>query len=777
MKSPLVRRLPKELKRDFKKYLIIFLILFLTIGFVSGMFVANNSMLEAGQNAFAKYNVEDGHFNLSGIPTQEMITEIEAEGVKLHEQYYKTTVESNDKTKDSDEEISIRVFKIREDVNKVCIMKGRLPEADGEIAIDRMHADNADMKVGDNIYLDGVKYKITGLIAAGDYSALYKNNSDTMFDALTFDIGFVTGEQYEKIEAKEVYQYAWIYNKKLEDDESKKKAGDNFANKLGEIVMASCFDADPLNDIRVEDYVPEYVNQAIHFATNDFAKDEVMAFYLLIILMGVFAFIFAITISNKIEEDSVVIGTLRASGYTRSELISHYMSLPIIVTLAAAALGNIAGYTLFKNVVVSMYYGTYSLPKYVTLWNPKAFLQTTICPVALMLIINYVVIRRKLVLSPLKFLRNDIRRSKRKKAKRLPKWKFINRFRVRNVFSNVSSYLVLFVGTCFVMVLLMFCLGMPDTIDSYMEDAPKKMYAQYQYFLRGNIDEEGNEISTSNPDAEKSCVSTLITKDKPNIGEEIMVVGYSENSKYIKINSELKGNEIIISEPYADKFGIEEGDTITLKEQFTSKEYDFKVKGVYDYMGSLIVFMPIDNYNEYFGNDPSYFSGYISDTEITDIPEKNIYKVISPEDIVKMAKQLDHSMGSAMDYFAVLTVLIAALLIYLITKIIIEKNRQSISMVKVLGYDNNEISKLYIRTTSILMIIFDFLSVFIAYFVINWFWRKMLSEMSGWFTINISFISYIIMIVAIYVAYLIISFIDFNRIKRIPLSEALKNVE
>ena len=75
------------------------------------------------------------------------------------------------------------------------------------------------------------------------------------------------------------------------------------------------------------------------------------------------------------------------------------------------------------------------------------------------------------------------------------------------------------------------------------------------------------------------------------------------------------------------------------------------------------------------------------------------------------------------------------------------------------------------------MIIFDFLSVFIAYFVINWFWRKMLSEMSGWFTINISFISYVIMIVAIYVAYLIISFIDFNRIKRIPLSEALKNVE
>ena len=130
-----------------------------------------------------------------------------------------------------------------------------------------------------------------------------------------------------------------------------------------------------------------------------------------------------------------------------------------------------------------------------------------------------------------------------------------------------------------------------------------------------------------------------------------------------------------------------------------------------------------------------------------------------------------------MDYFSILTVLIAALLIYLITKIIIEKNRQSISMVKVLGYENKEISKLYIRTTTILMIAFDILSVFAAYAVIDWFWRKVMSRMSGWFNIFVSWKSYIIMVVALYAAYLVISFIDFNRIKKIPLSEALKNVE
>ena len=37
IKNPLIRRIPKELIGDWKKYLVVFLFLVLTIGFVSGM--------------------------------------------------------------------------------------------------------------------------------------------------------------------------------------------------------------------------------------------------------------------------------------------------------------------------------------------------------------------------------------------------------------------------------------------------------------------------------------------------------------------------------------------------------------------------------------------------------------------------------------------------------------------------------------------------------------------------------------------------------------------
>ena len=50
--------------------------------------------------------------------------------------------------------------------------------------------------------------------------------------------------------------------------------------------------------------------------------------------------------------------------------------------------------------------------------------------------------------TPLQFLRHDLKKSKRKKAMRLPRWSFLNRFRLRILFQNIPNYLVLFVGIC-----------------------------------------------------------------------------------------------------------------------------------------------------------------------------------------------------------------------------------------------------------------------------------------------------------------------------------------
>ena len=62
MKNPLRKRLLRELQQEMGKYLVVFILMVATIGFVSGFLVADGSMLTAYDNSFEKYNIEDGNF-------------------------------------------------------------------------------------------------------------------------------------------------------------------------------------------------------------------------------------------------------------------------------------------------------------------------------------------------------------------------------------------------------------------------------------------------------------------------------------------------------------------------------------------------------------------------------------------------------------------------------------------------------------------------------------------------------------------------------------------
>ena len=369
-------------------------------------------------------------------------------------------------------------------------------------------------------------------------------------------------------------------------------------------------------DNELEDYTPKYGNPAINFATDDMGSDKAMGGVLLDILIVIIAFIFAVTISNTIAKEASAIGTLRASGYTKGELIRHYLSMPVIVTLLAAIVGNILGYTVFKNVVVSMYYNSYSLPTYYTIWNPDAFFKTTLIPVILMLVVNLIVIVRMMQHTPLQFLRHDLKKTKNKKAMRLPRWKFLSRFRLRIMFQNVANYLILFVGIFFIMVMLAMAVGMPDTLDYYKNNTDGMMFAKYQYVLKSYEDEDNNLITTDNKEAEKFDMTSL-EKKSDALNEEISVYGIEKDSKYVKIKklNSLKKNEVYISASFADKYGIRVGDTVSLDEKYENKTYKFKVAGLYHKSQSLAVFMSIDNYGKVFDLKENAFSGFLSDSE------------------------------------------------------------------------------------------------------------------------------------------------------------------
>ena len=805
IKNPLIKRIPKELAGDWKKYLVVFLFLVLTIGFVSGMYVANESMLTAADEGITRYKQEDGHFELKEKADSSLIEAIEsgekadipgqaeentADGdnddseengksgddldnskktsVTVYENFFRNEDEDNDNDGKSDG--TIRVYAKTDDINLACLLDGDFPQNENEIAVDRMHADNAGMKVGDKISVSGKEFKITGLIAYVNYSTLHEKKTDLIFDAIKFDVAMVTQEGFDRLDKSIHYSYAWKYDHAPADDIEEKEQSDSFMEAMVTQAM--------LAGNEVEDYTPKYGNPAINFATDDMGSDKAMGGILLDILVVIIAFIFAVTISNTIANESSAIGTLRALGYTKGELVRHYLSMPVIVTLLAAIVGNILGYTVFKNVVVSMYYNSYSLPVYKTIWNPDAFLKTTVLPVIIMLVVNLIVIVRMMQHTPLQFLRHDMKKNKSKKAMRLPRWNFMSRFRLRIMFQNKANYLILFVGILFIMVMLAMAVGMPDTLDYYKSNTDGMMFAKYQYVLKSYVDEEGNIVSTENKDAEKFDMTSLLKKSDA-LDEEVSIYGIADNSSYVKINDfdSLKKNEVYISDSFSQKYGLNEGDEVKLDAQYEKKTYTFKVKGIYDKSQSIAVFMPIDKFADIFDLKDNQFSGFLSDTKIKDIDENNIATTITIHDITKMADQLDHSMGSYMSYFQVLCILLAAVMIYLLTKLIIEKNETAISMTKILGYENKEIASLYLVSTSIVVVLADLISVVIGTLVMNVAWKMMLFSYSGWFAFKVKPLGYVKMFAFVLIGYLIVMVFDFKRIKKIPMDQALKNME
>ena len=893
MKNPLIKRVPRELGKEWHKYLVIVIFMVLMIGVVSGMYVGHDGMMASINSGKEDLKLEDGSFELKkrasqdfldamstgemadvreylitkgteeadkevakavdekledevrkaiedgvraqceayGISDEQVIKEqvdaameenlesaleearesddfkkavedayreaheevvkavdekwdetvkryeLEEEGftavpMTIYEHFYREAAEDydNDGTKDA----TVRIFRSDSVIDMAAFNEGRAPEKETEIAIDRMHAHNAEVGIGDSITVGGKKFEIVGLLSYVNYLTLHESNTDLMFDAFGFDVAMLTPEAFEKLSARKHYEYAYVYKDKAEGKEA-------LADQ-GKCVLKALITQSLVHDNEIEDFLPEYLRQASNFAPEDIEGDSTTTSVLCYILIGVIAFIFAITISNTIEKEASVIGTLRASGYSKGELIVHYMSMPVVVTLIGAVIGNVLGYTAFRNVAVDLYFESYSLPPCGIVWSETALIKTTLIPLVLMFLINLIVIVKKLQLSPLRFLRHDLSTSKRSKARRLPSWSFLKRFRLRILFQNIPNYVVLIFGVIFIELMMCFAFGLPDSLNNYGEKAADMMFADYQYMLMSNRDNDDKLIETSEATAERFSAKSLLfprksTETFRGVGsgkdESVTVYGISDNSSYIS----LEGTGSYISSAFSVKYGLGAGDEIKLHEEYENKEYAFQIAGVVDYEGGIAVFMDRDSFNSAFDMEEEDFTGYFSRNEIKDIDEQYIATVITADDILKVTVQLMHSLGGIIDVFKYVLVVLAAALIYLLAKIIIERNEHSISMVKILGFLNGEIGSLYILPTAIVVTLFAVAGFAVGYALMIWIFKVIMLQMDGYFAFYMSTTSMISSVLYLLIGYALVSLIDFIRIKKIPMDVALKNVE
>lgn len=783
--TPLARRLPRELRHNLGKYVGIFLLMCASIALTSGFLLAAHSISVIIDGMRDEYAIEDGRFTTSFEATEAQLDAARdaADGVGGVDVYENFSVDARFRKAEGDDGTSrtLRTYAHRTEVDLAAYCEGRVPEADDEVAVDRVFATNNGLSVGDEVTLTGRTYTVVGIMTQPDSQALFADNSDFTVNTITYGVAEVSQAGLRALEdagGAAAYTYSFSFR-----DRSLSVAERTDAEKD---MVSALADA----NARVDDLVDADSNQGIGYAASDVTGDSAMWTVLLDIIIVIMAFVFVVLTNATIEDESAIIGTLLASGYRRREIVLHYLTLPAVVGVLASALGCVLGVTFFTTPMKDLYYGSYSLPPFQVSWDWGIFLKCAVAPAALLVLITLLGLLRKMGKTPLQFLRHEASgKSGTKRGFRLPeRLGFAARFRIRVFLRNLGNFATLFVGIGFASLLLLFALAILPTMNHYADNLVNSLVAEHQYTLKAPVELEGTDDERVHPvnttdngaekiaQAEKYAVYTLQYDRGEGNGEEtVTVYGISPDSAYWK-DVNVGDGRIVFGGGLIDKFGLSEGDTVSMYDKYEDETRKMEFAGDSCTWGSrsdMNLYMSLDDFNEFFGNDADYFNAYASDEEL-ELDPLYFASETTPDDMRAIGDQFTGMMDKMIGMLLSLSVFIFLLFIYLLTKAVIDRSARSISYMKVFGYRDREISKLYIRSITICVVASLVLCLPLIIGSLTVIFKAMLISYSGNIEIYVPWTAMAQTVAAGLATYLAVAALHTRSIKRVSLSEALK---
>ncbi len=826
--TPLAKRLPRELKHNLGKYLGIFLLMFGSVALTSGFLLAAHSIEQIMGGMRETYSVEDGRFTTSFQATNEQLDAATAAaddqgGMTIYENFSIDAAFTRNSDAADAAKRTVRTFAHRTQVDLAAYAEGSAPATDTEVAVDRVFAAHNDVAVGDTVRLEGRDYTVCGILTLPDYTALFSSNSDFTVNTLTFGTAEMTQAGFDALAeagGAVTYTYSFRFADRDLTTAQRTQADKDIAHALTE------------KGANITELLDYDSNQGITYAATDVSGDSGMWEVLLDIVVLIMAFIFVVLISGTIEEESAIIGTLLASGYRRRELVLHYLALPCLIGLVAAAGGTACGVAVFTAPMRDLYYGSYSLPPFVVSWDWAIFVKTAVIPFAVLVATTLLGLLRKIGKSPLQFLRHEA--SGKKGTRRgiaLPdRLGFVARFRLRVFLRNLGNFVTLFAGIGFASLLLLFGLGVLPTMVHYGETLCYSLPAEHLYTLKAPLELEGTEAqregwaavarlqetaadeldpadaydlaakvaaldldlddenihpvnTTDNgaakiAQAEKFAVYSLeYDRGGDNGSETLTVYGVDPGSRYWT-DLGVGDGRVVFGTGLVEKYDISAGTAVDLYDKYNDKTYTVTFDGTdagatWGTESNVNLYMSLADFNDLFGNDAAYFNGYVSD-EALDIDATYLANETTPSDLQAIGDQFIDMMSGLVGMMVGMAVFIYLIFMYLLTKAILDRSARSISYMKVFGYRDAEISALYIRSMTICVAVSLVACLPLIIGCLGAIFKAMLTSYSGNITIYVPNECLVEALACGFVTYAVVALVHMRAIKRVPLAEALK---
>lgn len=836
MQKVLRKRIWRDFKSNLPRYLALSLLIILTMYLVVSLVGAAETIIRGSENADSRQCVEDGDFSLFVPMKDKEMEDLEADGVTIEPQFYMDYEIDEDHTlrifanRDEINKINLVKGTLAEKKNELVVERqfaeknnislgdvltfggreftitgiGTTPDYDnvlkslGDTGCDCLHfgtgfvaadvydtlrAEEKSIKSEEYYYAyrlngamtdDELKDRLEKLeFTSGDvedpFFQEYWNRTMGQKDDLT------DGIQELLDGAKELKELKAFEDGIIEYTDGTKEAEDGSDELLDGIQELKDETDDMIDDIFSEDaqnlmtFVKAGDNARIQAASGDSELYRSVGTIAGAILLILISYVLSVFVVHSIDQESAVIGALYALGVKRKNLMAHYVTLPTVITFVSGLIGTLLGYSsLGVPIQMQDCYNYYSLPDLDVIYMPYLFIYGIVVPPVISIIVNSLVIRKRLSKPVLTMIRNEQKVGNGKDIK-LGNMSFMNLFKIRQMLRESRTGFTVVFGMFVSLLLAMMSLEIYTYCANVNRDYVNDTKYEYMYTYKYPTEEV--------PEGGYEAYAKTLKKKIYGYNFDITVMGLTEDNPFFDVDLSDSSSKVAISSSIAYKYGLDVGDTLTLKDDEADKIYAFEIASVAQYAPSFMVFMPYDKALELFDEPEDYFNVVFSDHAL-DVETGRLYATTTKTDVKKAAGIFSDMMQGMILTIGGVSVLIFIVVMYLMMKVMIDRSSFNIALIKIFGYRNKEVKKMYLDGNFYIITIGALISIPLTKWIMDVAYEPaFVPNIACGIDKSFPFWMYLAIFAGILILYFIINHLLIRRIRKMVPAEVLKNRE
>lgn len=692
------------------------------------------------------YNLEDASF----------VTEKKILNVKNLESKFNVLLEES---RSVDYEVSsgkiLRILTYNTKVNIPAVTEGKLPDK-GEILIDPAYARANKLKIGNHITLYKKIFKISGFMSLPNYIYPLKSENDLISDPNSFGIAVIGKDDFDKINMGNRF-YSIRFKGSRNNLNYRMSNVKDYLNRSNIVVLR---------------WISASENPRITYVNLKLEGINKMSSSMPIAILAITCILTGVVMWRMLKKEFTSIGTLYAIGYKKREIMNHYMRYPLIIAVLGGILGTILG-GFALNPMLNLMITYFNMPIESIEFNLKYIFISIILPVIFLGVSGYFVINKALKYSPLQLMRGGDQKSKVSFIERnlkLDRFKFSTKFKIREQLRNTGRSAFLLLGIIFATMLLLLGFAQKSSFDFLINKSFGEAFS-YRYYCVFNSLQIGKPAI-----GEAFLEIPFAVKEDNNTG--LTIYGINSNSKYVLLKNmsgeKLNYEKVIITRPLAERLKVKSGDAIDIVNKLNSKSYKITIDSIAETYAGEYIFMPISRLNNMLKYPSNSYIGLWNINKI-DIPQSKLLSSGTVDDLKNAFNSMTQPLQYSVAIVSFISFLIGLIVVYVVTSLIIDENRKSISLMKVLGYRKKEIYSLILNSSFFIVVLGYILGIPLLLISLEAMFKSLTKSMNFEFPVVIDYPYIILGFLILWFTYEISKMLNKRKINRIKMEEALKS--